>query len=285
MPQIYTNWQLKSTTGISTHLILFWVLGDAMNLVGCVVLDQQPFQKALGSYFIIVDSMLLLQYFLYKKPKTPTGPPANCISEDTRLLSSAIVNEEMQSASCYTLLLPTEVDVPPYYDSLDKSHSTNIKQNEKKHALSQSARIGALSASVLLGLLWFAVYTHNHEPDKKLDLETFGLLMGWGSSINYHLSRLPQLWYNHKRKSVDGLSLAMFAIIFTANGTYALSLLAMIPVAGPDFLYKSASYIYGPIGSLVIDIFVLLQFFTLRKRQTLPNSMPVTLATSAAVSV
>ncbi|KAJ1995971.1 hypothetical protein EDC05_000339 [Coemansia umbellata] len=106
--------------------------------------------------------------------------------------------------------------------------------------------------------------------------------MGWGSSINYHLSRLPQLWYNHKRKSVDGLSLAMFAIIFTANGTYALSLLAMIPVAGPDFLYKSASYIYGPIGSLVIDIFVLLQFFTLRKRQTLPNSMPVTLATSAA---
>ncbi|KAI9501279.1 PQ loop repeat-domain-containing protein [Coemansia spiralis] len=229
MPQIYTNWQLKSTTGISTHLILFWVLGDAMNLVGCVVLDQQPFQKALGSYFIIVDSMLLLQYFLYKKPKTPTGPPANCISEDTRLLRSF--------------------------------------------------------GSVLLGLLWFAVYTHNHEPDKKLDLETFGLLMGWGSSINYHLSRLPQLWYNHKRKSVDGLSLAMFAIIFTANGTYALSLLAMIPVAGPDFLYKSASYIYGPIGSLVIDIFVLLQFFTLRKRQTLPNSMPVTLATSAAVSV
>ncbi|KAJ1772846.1 hypothetical protein LPJ74_001185 [Coemansia sp. RSA 1843] len=95
--------------------------------------------------------------------------------------------------------------------------------------------------------------------------------MGWGSSINYHLSRLPQLWLNHKRKSVDGLSLAMFAIIFAANASYAASLLSMIPVSGPKFFYKSASYIYGPVGSIVIDVFVLIQFFSLRKAHT-PSS-------------
>ncbi|KAJ2213959.1 hypothetical protein EV179_003429 [Coemansia sp. RSA 487] len=97
--------------------------------------------------------------------------------------------------------------------------------------------------------------------------------MGWGSSINYHLSRLPQLWLNHKRKSVDGLSLAMFAIIFAANASYAASLLSMIPVSGPKFFYKSASYIYGPVGSIVIDVFVLIQFFSLRKAHT-PSSGP-----------
>ncbi|KAJ2568733.1 hypothetical protein IW140_003616 [Coemansia sp. RSA 1813] len=132
------------------------------------------------------------------------------------------------------------------------------------------SRPGILIVSVLLFLVWFVVHEYS-TLGNSFGLETFGLLMGWGSSINYHLSRLPQLWLNHKRKSVDGLSLAMFAIIFAANASYAASLLSMIPVSGPKFFYKSASYIYGPVGSIVIDVFVLIQFFSLRKAHT-PSS-------------
>ncbi|KAJ2459934.1 hypothetical protein GGF42_001160 [Coemansia sp. RSA 2424] len=94
-----------------------------------------------------------------------------------------------------------------------------------------------------------------------------GLCVAWGSSVVYHFSRLPQLWHNHQRQSVDGLSLTMFTIIFIANGTYAMSLLALVPVSGPEFLHRSASYIYGPVGSMCLDVFVLLQFYTLSRRK------------------
>ncbi|KAJ2332752.1 hypothetical protein GGI00_002649, partial [Coemansia sp. RSA 2681] len=98
-------------------------------------------------------------------------------------------------------------------------------------------------------------------------LESLGLCVAWGSSVVYHFSRLPQLWHNHQRQSVDGLSLTMFTIIFIANGTYAMSLLALVPVSGPEFLHRSASYIYGPVGSMCLDVFVLLQFYTLSRRK------------------
>ncbi|KAJ2395578.1 hypothetical protein GGI23_004249 [Coemansia sp. RSA 2559] len=122
-----------------------------------------------------------------------------------------------------------------------------------------------------LFLVWLAVDNYSVLNNNIFRLETFGLLMGWGSSVSYHLSRLPQLWLNRKRKSVDGLSLAMLAIIFAANGSYAASLLSMIPVAEPEFFYKSASYIYGPVGSIVIDVFVFIQYFSLRKARALSS--------------
>ncbi|KAJ1735537.1 hypothetical protein LPJ72_001826 [Coemansia sp. Benny D160-2] len=126
--------------------------------------------------------------------------------------------------------------------------------------------------SVILLLTWLFVRKYSGVLSNAQSLETFGLLMGWGSGINYHLSRLPQLWHNHKRNSVEGLSLAMFTIIFAANGSYAASLISMLPVAGPGFLHRSASYIYGPVGSIFIDVFVLIQFISLRKVRTSPSS-------------
>ncbi|KAJ2907733.1 hypothetical protein GGI21_003593, partial [Coemansia aciculifera] len=100
-----------------------------------------------------------------------------------------------------------------------------------------------------------------------VSLEAFAMFLAWSSTIAYHASRLPQLWHNHKRQSVEGLSLTMFAIVFIANGTYSVSLLALVPVSGPEFLRKTASYIYGPFGSMFLDVFVLMQFYVYSRRQ------------------
>ncbi|KAJ1647171.1 hypothetical protein LPJ64_001431 [Coemansia asiatica] len=44
LPQVYVNWKRKSTDGLSTPLLMFWLSGDFMNLAGVFILDQQLFQ-------------------------------------------------------------------------------------------------------------------------------------------------------------------------------------------------------------------------------------------------
>lgn len=124
------------------------------------------------------------------------------------------------------------------------------KREEKKLWQRTSVRLSML-AVITTVWLWIAAHRWwTYRPHIGITLEATGMFMGWASSISYLMSRIPQLWHNFKRQSVDGLSLAMFATIFATNGTYAASLLTLIPVAEPGFLYKLASYIYGLIGSI-----------------------------------
>ncbi|KAJ1787366.1 hypothetical protein LPJ59_005747 [Coemansia sp. RSA 2399] len=206
-------------------------------------------------------------------PEVSEAPVVSCI-EETRLLQRSPSGSDMEAISFCPPTTPFEPSrrLQVADDSI-KPEPRNANVIAGNSSLFQVPRLGVVLVSVVLFLVWLAVDNYSMLNDSIFRLETFGLLMGWGSSVSYHLSRVPQLWLNHKRKSVEGLSLAMFAIIFAANASYASSLLSMIPVTGLEFFYKSASYVYGPIGSIVIDIFVFIQFFTYRRARALSSDL------------
>ncbi|KAI9867521.1 MAG: hypothetical protein M1823_009118, partial [Watsoniomyces obsoletus] len=65
MPQIYKNYQIKSTAGLSIFFLAEWLLGDATNLLGALFTKQATWQVIIASYYVFVDMCLVIQYFWY----------------------------------------------------------------------------------------------------------------------------------------------------------------------------------------------------------------------------
>ena len=55
MPQIYKNYRLKSTSGLSIYFLAEWLLGDLTNLLGCLFTGQATWQIVIASYYVFVD--------------------------------------------------------------------------------------------------------------------------------------------------------------------------------------------------------------------------------------
>ncbi|KAJ7632729.1 PQ loop repeat-domain-containing protein [Roridomyces roridus] len=65
-PQVITNIRLRSCEGLALPFLANWFLGDASNLIGCLMTHQLPFQTWLATYFVFVDVLLVSQYFYYE---------------------------------------------------------------------------------------------------------------------------------------------------------------------------------------------------------------------------
>eukprot|EP01147_Barroeca_monosierra_P008101 gene8101-10107_t len=85
-----------------------------------------------------------------------------------------------------------------------------------------------------------------------------GWTIGWVSGLMYFTSRLPQIVKNFKRKSCEGLSLAMFCMAILGNVTYAFGVL--FQSVERDFLIDHMPWLLGSIGTLVFDFTIFLQF-------------------------
>ena len=67
LPQIYKNWSISSTSGLSIIFLVEWCLGDVSNLLGALFTHQASWQVAIGSYYVFVDVCLVCQWLWYEK--------------------------------------------------------------------------------------------------------------------------------------------------------------------------------------------------------------------------
>jgi len=86
-----------------------------------------------------------------------------------------------------------------------------------------------------------------------------GTIIGWISAVVYLTSRLPQIWKNYKRKSVEGLSVLMFFCAVMGNTTYGLGVLLKNPHW--NAINKALPWLVGSLGTLTLDFCILLQFW------------------------
>ncbi|KAG0313229.1 hypothetical protein BGZ99_009016 [Dissophora globulifera] len=85
-----------------------------------------------------------------------------------------------------------------------------------------------------------------------------GRIFAWVCTIFYLSSRMPQLWKNFQRKSVQGLSILMFFWAAMGNLSYTLSILNSADAVNPDtrtkFLREAVPYVLGSSGTLMFDL-------------------------------
>uniref|UniRef100_A0A8C6WKG3 Lysosomal amino acid transporter 1 homolog n=1 Tax=Neogobius melanostomus TaxID=47308 RepID=A0A8C6WKG3_9GOBI len=102
--------------------------------------------------------------------------------------------------------------------------------------------------------------------------EIIGFTIGSISSVLYHGSRLPQIYTNFKRKSTEGVSYFLFALVILGNTLYGLSVLLKNPEGGQgesSYLLHHLPWLIGSLGTLCLDILISIQFFIYRKRPLL----------------
>jgi uncharacterized protein with PQ loop repeat len=66
LPQIYKNYKLKSTSGLSVYFLTEWLLGDVTNLLGCLFTGQANWQVIIATYYVLVDCGLTGQWVWYE---------------------------------------------------------------------------------------------------------------------------------------------------------------------------------------------------------------------------
>ena len=272
MPQIFKNYHIKSTAGLSIFFLTEWLLGDLTNLLGAVFTKQAAWQVIIASYYVFVDMCLVIQYFwythfvkwMYEESLHSSG------SSDIEDNDSGIINGLSPINTSFSgdspLLRDSEEHSPKRSDSHHTSapHFSAVSYGEKKFTQPQDIVFGDKIASSWLAspsprtLLYAATmsslasnvaaapvpfpsdhYAHGlHLLRVGTPLEITGTILSWCSTVLYLGSRLPQLYKNWKRQSTAGLSPLLFFAAFCGNFFYSASLVTN-PSAWAD---------YGPYG-------------------------------------
>lgn len=248
LPQIYKNYQVRSTTGLSFMFLVVWLLGDTTNLAGAILTKQASWQVLIASYYTFVDCALVFQYYYYTHylprkthvlhiPDLPTrhghGHNSNEGTADREIRRSnpvAILNREPPRGAA-------ETDSKSPLNSL-RSGDAPILGKEKNHrrthlSVGSAASMGVSPKTVLMISMVFAVIAQAsplpsylevdpHERDRR---ELIGKVVSWISTISYLASRFPQIIKNAQRKSTAGLSITLFIAAFFGNLFYSISLL------------------------------------------------------------
>jgi len=129
------------------------------------------------------------------------------------------------------------------------------------------------------------------QPDTRMDQDSFadddspdnsgpsteyiiGRISAWVCTTLYLTSRLPQIWKNFARKSVEGLSILLFVFAFLGNFFYVASILtspklSLPPHESSAFLRESIPYLLGSGGTLMFDITIVAQSFIYRPKSSL----------------
>lgn len=95
-----------------------------------------------------------------------------------------------------------------------------------------------------------------------------GRFFAWLCTFLYLSSRLPQIYQNFRRRSCEGLSMALFFFAAMGNLTYVLSIFTN-PHATRATMLEAVPYIIGSAGTLIFDgtIFAQYALYTNKDRQ------------------
>ena len=276
LPQIYKNYKLQSTAGLSAFFLVEWCLGDTANLVGALFTRQATWQVTIASYYVFVDVVLVIQYYWYthvkKTDKGKDSVDGSFDEDDAPIYDGIRVRDENQPADNVNptqIMRPSEpkdvglfkshANSPPRFYSPSYSEKFENRRVRGTGFPSGSMTLGVSPRTVLMTSMLCAVLANasptpstaassSHSPlpsifdsikdPHDMDIETIGRLLSWMSTILYLGSRLPQLYKNYVRKSTSGLSPLLFMAAFSGNFFYSASLLTN----------PNAWYDYPPYG-------------------------------------
>lgn len=116
--------------------------------------------------------------------------------------------------------------------------------------------------------LFFQIYIHH------LISLVAGQIIGWIASSIYIIGRVPQLYYNYKRQSVEGLSVYLYIFSILGNLCYMTSILAYS--IQPSNILLNLPWIVLTIGTGILDIIVIYQWRIYKKVKENTDNIHIT---------
>ncbi|CAG8598681.1 13154_t:CDS:2 [Cetraspora pellucida] len=238
---IYGNQEAISFIfGLSLYFLLNWLLGDLANFAGCILTNQLPFQMYLAGP---LDEEV---------PLEPDDDPRSSKFSMTSLRDSIL--EGAKKSYTFPELKKgshKRISSMVFVVLLLTFHSTSIT----KPSLSSLPinHVKSLDSNYL---------TLNDPINTQIFI---GRIMAWSCTVLYLTSRMPQIWKNYTRRSVEGLSIFMFIFAALGNLTYTLCIFTNPLVSkNSAFLHEVVPYILGSVGTLSFDTVVFIQWLAWR---------------------
>ncbi|ODV95832.1 hypothetical protein PACTADRAFT_49277 [Pachysolen tannophilus NRRL Y-2460] len=261
VPQQITNYQNKTVDGISLSFLILWFLGDLTSLVGCILTNQLEFQIYLALYFLYNDFVLFGQWYYYSYVY-PQGNHTHLQHKLSRGLHGH--NNDLLNTNSRVIDGVEVFDENLEDDNNVKEDTSSYGQKnvDKNKVLIQAAILMANSSSVSAAI-FPSSFSASDVSSKLYSKEFTGTVISWTCTVIYLSSRLPQLFKNYKRKSVDGVSPLLFLAASIGNLTYTLSILTNCTfIWGEEknvYLLKELPYILGSSGTIIFDVFYFYQ--------------------------
>ncbi|KAL2076279.1 hypothetical protein ACEWY4_000279 [Coilia grayii] len=237
LPQYYSSCRTGNMDqALSIWFLLLWLSGDTCNLVGSFLADQLPLQTYTAVYYVLADLLMLGMYFYYKT--------RNRFSTN---------NGTLNAVGVLCLLGISSFTVLP--GSNFETQGSPIRHGSRAllSVTESSSQIGSFSTR-----------------------EIIGFTIGSISSVMYLCSRIPQILTNYKRKSTEGVSFFLFALVILGNTTYGLSVLLKNPDRGQgevSYVVHHLPWLIGSLGTLCLDVIISMQFMTYnsKHRDSVPS--------------
>ncbi|XDV49456.1 hypothetical protein PO909_018697 [Leuciscus waleckii] len=231
LPQYYNSCKTGNMdSALSIWFLLLWLAGDSCNLIGSFLADQLPLQKYTAVYYILADMLMLFMYMYYKLK-----------NKASRESNSALLNAV--SMLCLLGITSSLLSLP-------------------RSALEDQIPAGFKGRALL------AVEGDNGSVQPFSTKEIIGFFIGSLSSLLYLCSRLPQMYTNYRRKSTEGVSFFLFALVILGNTTYGISVIMKNPDPGQgetSYLVHHLPWLIGSLGTLSLDLLISVQFMMYSK--------------------
>ncbi|XP_058245921.1 lysosomal amino acid transporter 1 homolog [Hemibagrus wyckioides] len=231
-PQYYSSCKAGNMdSALSIWFLLFWLAGDSCNLIGSFLADQLPLQKYTAVYYVMADLLMLSMYTFYKTKHKMSANERRTVLYAMGVLCTLGIFSSLSSVS----------DVHTRTSSLGFRGRTLLAVDQ-------------LNADSI-------------EPFTTKEI--IGFTIGSISSLLYLCSRLPQIYTNLRRKSTEGVSFFLFALVILGNVTYGLSVLVKNPERGEgerSYLVHHLPWLIGSLGTLSLDLVISMQFMMYSNR-------------------
>lgn len=247
MPQLIEQWRLQSADGIAIGFISIWFLGDILNLVGSIWAQLLPEVIFLAIWFCIADSLMIFSYVYYTRIF-----PSHHKRRSSRHRSGGS-NHEGQDNEGQPLLRRRS------------STLTDIAMEQPYHSVFMNyiLPLGFVLGAGALGYFLSGSSDSPAKDDKPLDMGP--QIVGYLSAFLYLGARIPQIIQNHKRRSVEGLSLLFFLLSTLGNVTYAGQILFYR--SDSKYILLNLSWLLGSLGTILEDLFIIMQFYMYKNKK------------------
>ncbi|KAL6224686.1 hypothetical protein ACLB2K_003541 [Fragaria x ananassa] len=263
IPQIITNFQTKSSHGVSLAFLLTWVAGDVFNLMGCLLepatLPTQ-YYTALTIYYdhfytwwkcgkVSVNQATQDEEEDYRKPLNPeeinSGVPIPTAS------IKAAPRREFYYTSARSM---AGSGTPPFrtYMRVAKSGPSTMAVESDSSSEDESAPVTSKKS----------VRTSQPRPIPRS--VGYGAFLATSLNLPFISKGMTQVLYmgNTGRKLLQGLNPLMFVFALIANVTYVASIL--VRTIEWDSIKANMSWLLDAAVCVALDLFIILQYMYYR---------------------
>ncbi|XAR61806.1 hypothetical protein NMG60_11016329 [Bertholletia excelsa] len=296
IPQIITNFKNKSGHGVSLAFLFTWIVGDIFNLIGCVLEPATlPTQLYTALLYTTITVILTLQCIYYDQFLQWWKCRNLEIKEESKPLKSSSPDQGRAAAN-HPLEVPTRrqfyytsarsmagSNTPPFHSYIKPKSgpsalavdSDSSSEDDTDHTPSRNSRPIRIPRSVGYGTFLAASANFPFQTrafadsfiklsgrkllqENGLEESACGQWLGWLMAAIYMGGRLPQIWLNIKRGSVEGLNPFMFILALTANATYTGSI--VVRSTEWEKIKANMPWLLDAVVCVGLDLFIILQY-------------------------